>query len=57
MKRRTRRLTMQDRFGISILYHSGFFTQSRLGELFGVSTPRISQIVNDPDFMPRGEEE
>ena len=55
MKRRTRKLSVQERMGIHLLYRTGNFTQKELADVFSVSAPRISQIVNDPAYS--GDEE
>lgn len=55
MKRRTRKLSVEERMGISLLYRKGLFSQRELSLVFGVSAPRISQIVNDPAYS--GDEE
>lgn len=55
MNRRTRKLSVQERVGIALLYRKGLFTQKELAGIFSVSAPRISQIVNDPAYA--GDEE
>lgn len=46
-KLRVRKLTIDDRLAICELYNLGTFTMEKLGEMFGVSQPRVSQIVRD----------
>lgn len=46
-KIRNRKLTVQDRIAICNLYESRTHTMEQIGEIFGVTQPRISQIVND----------
>ena len=46
-KLRVRKLTIDDRLAICELYNLGTFTMEKLAEMFGVSQPRVSQIVRD----------
>ncbi len=45
--RRKRKLSLSDRKMIITLYQTKEYTMKKLGEKFGVSTSRISQLVND----------
>ena len=53
MNRRTRVLSMRDRLAILQMYKDGLYNQKELAEMYGVSQPRISQILNDKEL--RGE--
>ena len=44
---RRRKTDSRDRLSIAWLYSTGMWKQYELAELFGVSTGRISQIIND----------
>ena len=44
---RKRKLSLKDRRAIYFLYQSGEWTMKHLASRFGVSQPRICQIVND----------
>lgn len=55
MQRRVRVLTMEDRIAIATLYRMGLYKQAELAEKYGVSVPRISQIVNDPAYWTDAE--
>ncbi len=44
---RTRKLTRNVRIAICELYEFGTHTMTEIGIIFGVSQPRISQIVRD----------
>ena len=46
-KNRTRKLTVEQRFELVKLYQSGDFTMVELGKRYGISQPRVSQIVNN----------
>ena len=46
-KLRKRKTGERERIGIAFLYSTGLWTMKELGETFGVSTGRVSQIVND----------
>ncbi len=46
-KLRERKLSLDDRIAICELYNLGTFTMEKIGEMFGVSQPRVSQIVRD----------
>jgi len=46
-KSRNRILTMKDRIAIRTLYEEGNWTQQELADMFNVSQPRISMIIND----------
>jgi DNA-directed RNA polymerase specialized sigma subunit len=46
-KNRTRKLTIEQRIELVKLYHSGDFTMVELGRRYGISQPRVSQIVNN----------
>ena len=46
-KLRVRKLSIDDRIAICELYNLGTFTMEKIGEMFGVSQPRVSQIVRD----------
>lgn len=47
MKRRTRKLTVEKRKVIYNLYNDNHFKMKDIAEIFGVSVPRISQIVKE----------
>ena len=47
VKRRNRILSLKDRRAIIQLYERGGWTMQQLADLFSVSQPRISQLVND----------
>lgn len=47
MKRRNRKLTVEQREAIFILYQMNNWTMAKLAEQFSVSVPRISQIVKE----------
>ena len=47
-----RKLTMNDADAIRILYATGKFTQKDLGQRYGVSMRRISDIVNFKSYRP-----
>lgn len=38
---------MKDRIAIRTLYEEGNWTQQELADMFNVSQPRISMIIND----------
>ena len=44
---RVRKLTLEQRRMICDLYESGNYTMVAIAEMFGISQPRISQIVNN----------
>lgn len=46
-KLRHRKLSEKDRIAITELYGLGIHTMTEIAEMFNVSQPRISQIVND----------
>lgn len=46
-KSRTRILSQKDKIAICRLYQSGGWTQQELADMFGVSQPRISIIINN----------
>lgn len=46
-KLRHRKLSEKDRIAIAELYGLGIHTMNEIAEMFNVSQPRISQIVND----------
>lgn len=45
--RRKRKLSLSDRKMIITLYQTKEYTMKKLGEKFGVSASRVSQLVND----------
>ncbi len=47
MKRRTRKLSVEQREAIYILYQMPEWTMAKLAEQFSVSVPRICQIVKE----------
>ncbi len=47
MKRRTRKLSVEQREAIYILYQLPEWTMTKLAEQFSVSVPRICQIVKE----------
>tara|TARA_Y100000004_G_scaffold166263_1_gene197853 strand:- start:55 stop:243 length:189 start_codon:yes stop_codon:yes gene_type:complete len=44
---RVRKLTLEQRRMICDLYESGNYTMVSIAEMFGISQPRVSQIVNN----------
>lgn len=44
---RVRKLTLEHRRMIVDLYESGNYTMIAIAEMFGISQPRVSQIVNN----------
>lgn len=46
-KNRTRKLTVEQRIEIRRLYSLDCFTMVKLADMFDISQPRVSQIVND----------
>ena len=44
---RVRKLTLEQRRMICDLYASGNYTMVSIAEMFGISQPRVSQIVNN----------
>ena len=44
---RVRKLTLEQRRMICDLYGSGNYTMVSIAEMFGISQPRVSQIVNN----------
>ena len=50
MPRRTRILSMRDRLAILQMYKDGLYNQKELAKMYGVSQPRISQILNDEEL-------
>lgn len=46
-KCRTRKTSARDRASISLLYATGWWTMRDLAERFGITSGRVSQIVND----------
>jgi DNA-binding MarR family transcriptional regulator len=46
-KNRTRKLTVEQRILIRKLYRETEITMVDLGSRFGISQPRVSQIIND----------
>ncbi len=46
-KNRTRKLTVKQRLELIRLYRTGDITMVKLGLKYGISQPRVSQIVND----------
>ena len=48
--RRTRVLSMRDRLAILQMYKDGLYNQKELAKMYGVSQPRISQILNDEEL-------
>tara|TARA_R100001086_G_C11732181_1_gene230023 strand:- start:285 stop:485 length:201 start_codon:yes stop_codon:yes gene_type:complete len=44
---RVRKLTLEQRKMICDLYESGNYTMVAIAEMFGISQPRVSQIVNN----------
>ena len=47
---RVRKLTLEQRRMIVDLYESGNYTMVSIAEMFGISQPRVSQIVNNIYF-------
>tara|TARA_R100000388_G_scaffold94502_1_gene81982 strand:+ start:6939 stop:7109 length:171 start_codon:yes stop_codon:yes gene_type:complete len=47
MKRRNRKLSVEQRAAIYLLYQDMNWTMAELASQFGVSVPRISQIVKE----------
>lgn len=46
-KNRTRKMNIEQRLELIRLYQTGNFTMVELGLKYGISQPRVSQIVND----------
>ena len=44
---RVRKLTLEQRRMICDLYESGNYTMVSIAKMFGISQPRVSQIVNN----------
>ena len=47
---RVRKLTLEQRRMICDLYRSGNYTMVSIAEMFDISQPRVSQIVNNVYF-------
>tara|TARA_R100000664_G_C2713189_1_gene109220 strand:- start:188 stop:376 length:189 start_codon:yes stop_codon:yes gene_type:complete len=53
---RVRKLTLEQRRMICDLYESGNYTMVAIAEMFGISQPRVSQIVNNV-YLELGEKD